>query len=519
MNKALIYLRVSTDRQAQKGLSIPAQKERCLQYATVNKFEVNEEMDVYEDKGESARTTNRPDFLRLWERCRNDKAVKAVIVYDISRLARDRIDFALVKQDLTKRGIRICSATEGIDDSPSGQMLEGVLSTVAEFFSLQSGEKISGGMRRKAKEGVYPTRAPFGYKNVREVISGDKNRAWIEVDEKEAIWVEKAFRLYATGDYSLRELTDLLSEQGFPSRTGKKPYVSFIEKMLKNKIYIGWIVWGGIENSDGKHKPIIDRSLFDKAEAIREAHNLGGNRTRKHIFILRGIAYCAECGSRWTAGYHTNRHGKKYGLYDCQKAQKAQRVACGQKSVSLDNLEGQFAQIFKQVQLPTSFVEKIRNRVRAIYAQEEETYNKLAVMYASDQTKIKEQTDRLIKLYMNNGINDERYEEEKKKLDLEEIRLKENSAKVEGDLKNTIRVIETAISLANNCYRTYTKAPYELKVLMAHAFFKEIVIQDKQIVRATLNPPLDYLCAKRLQRNPLFQLANVCGPAGSRTPD
>lgn len=515
MHKALIYLRVSTDKQAEKGLSIPAQKEKCLQYASVNKYEVDEGADIYEDKGESARTTNRPDFLRLWERCRNDKAIKAVIVYDISRFARDRIDFALVKSDLVKRGIKILSVSEGIDETPSGQLLEGVLSTVAEFFSLQGGEKIKIGMRRKANEGTYPTRAPYGYKNVREVISGDKNRAWIEVDEKEAIWVEKAFRLYATGDYSLRELTELLAEQGFPSRTGKKPYVSFMEKMLKNKIYIGWIVWGGIENPNGKHKPIISRELFDKAEAIREAHNLGGNRTRKHIFILRGIAKCGECGSRWQAGYHTNNRGKKYGLYDCQKAQKAQRVACSQKSAPLDDLEGQFAQIFKQVQLPASFVEKIRDRVRTIYAKEEETYNKLAVMYASDQTKIKEQTDRLIKLYMNNGINDERYEEEKKKLDLEEIRLKENSTKVEGELKNTIRVIETAISLANNCYRTYQKAPYELKVLMGHAFFKEIVILDKQIIRATLNPPLDYLCAKRLQRNSLFQLANVCGPTGN----
>ena len=153
MNKALIYLRVSTDKQAGKGLSIPAQKEKCLQYAKDNGYEVNEETDIYADEGESARTSNRPQFQILWERCRNDKTVRAVIFYDVSRLARNRIDFALVKQDLTKRGIKIRSATEGIDSSPSGQMLEGVLSTVAEFFSLQSGEKISLGMMGKAKSG------------------------------------------------------------------------------------------------------------------------------------------------------------------------------------------------------------------------------------------------------------------------------------------------------------------------------------------------------------------------------
>lgn len=100
----------------------------------------------------------------------------------------------------------------------------------------------------------------------------------------------------------------------------------------------------------------------------------------------------------------------------------------------------------------------------------------------------------------------------------DEVSVKENGAKVELELKDVVRTIEIAVGLVNNCYRTYQKSSYELKILLAHAFFQKLVIQDKQIVQAVLNPPLDYLCANRLQGYPVFQLATVFGPGENRTP-
>ncbi|OHA44231.1 MAG: hypothetical protein A3G04_01700, partial [Candidatus Taylorbacteria bacterium RIFCSPLOWO2_12_FULL_44_9] len=499
--KALVYLRVSTDKQAIKGLSIPTQKESCLDFAKKEGYEV-EENNIFTDSGESARTSDRPEFQRLLEHCRKDKDIRAVIVYDISRFSRNGVEYYVIKQELEKLGISILSVSEPIEPiekggSPATWLMEWILAGFAEFRSRQDAQKILAGMKRKAQEGVYPTRAPFGYRNRREVISGDKNRAWIELDQKEAVWVEKVFQLYSTGNYSLRGVVDILWLEGFPSRTGKKPHFSFIDKMLKNKAYIGWVVWDGVENPNGKHQAIISKGLFDKVQGILEAHNVGADRKRKHAFILRGVAYCGECGSRWTAGFHSNGTSKKYGLYSCQKAQRSQRIACQQESIDIDELEKQFAKILKKVQLPNAFVEKIRERVRSLFAQEEQIYQKMRKVYLDEETKLKEQQRRLIKLYMNSGLTDEQYEQEKKALETEETRIKENGAKVELELKDVVRTIEIAIGLANNCYRAYQKSPYELKILLAHAFFQKLVIKDKQIVQAVLNPPLDYLCANR----------------------
>src|SRR3989344_2036317 len=141
--KALIYLRVSTDKQAEKGLSIPTQKEKCLQYAHQNGYEVNEKTDIYADEGESAKTANRPNFLQMWQRCREDKTIKAVIIYDVSRFARNEYDFVVAMADLSKHGVRLRSATEPIDDTAVGKLMAGMLSNVAAFYSNQGGEKIS----------------------------------------------------------------------------------------------------------------------------------------------------------------------------------------------------------------------------------------------------------------------------------------------------------------------------------------------------------------------------------------
>jgi len=107
-------------------------------------------------------------------------------------------------------------------------------------------------------------------------------------------------------------------------------------------------------------------------------------------------------------------------------------------------------------------------------------YEKLRKTYLAEEEKLKNQQSRLVKLYMNNSITDEQYEQEKINLEIQEKQTKENSAKIEHEIKDVVRVIEIAVGLANNCYRAYKKTPLELKVLLARAFFKEIIIKDKQ---------------------------------------
>jgi len=297
-------------------------------------------------------------------------------------------------------------------------------------------------------------------------------------------------------------------------RNGKRIHASFIERIIKDEYYIRILKWRDIV-VEGTQEQIVDKSVFYRAQAVREAHNAGANRKRKHSFALRGVAVCGGCGCRWTAGFHRGKSGKQYGFYRCQKSQRGIEVLCNQPYVSIADLEKQFAGLFQYVHLTKHAVERIREKVQVIFAREQEIYERMRDNYLSEIKRVGEHKNRLLRLYMSGGVADEQYDIEKKRLEAEEIKAKDNFGEVESELRRVIRVIEIAVGLANNISRVYQKSPYELKIILAHAFFEKIVIRDTKIAQATLNAPLDYFCAKRLQGNPVFQLEGIGGDEGN----
>ena len=111
-----------------------------------------------------------------------------------------------------------------------------------------------------------------------------------------------------------------------------------------------------------------------------------------------------------------------------------------------------------------------------------------------------------------NSISDlELYRNIKTELDTKEQALSNDLAKSESRVANAVKTIEIALSLAADCHYAYTKASPELRALFVKTFFNQIFIRDKQIVKIVLNEPLDYICAKRLRKNPIFYLGTNGG--------
>lgn len=189
----LIYLRVSTKEQAKEGYSIPAQREACLKYIRDKGWIL---VDEYVDRGESAKTSDRPQLQEMLQRIRDDKSVNAVVVHKIDRLARNMEDHVVIKAALRKNDVQLVSVTENIEDSASGRLVEGILAAIAEFYSANLANEVKKGMLQKAKSGGCVYQAPFGYRNVTE-DQGGKLVSVVKVDENEAHFVQMAFKLYA----------------------------------------------------------------------------------------------------------------------------------------------------------------------------------------------------------------------------------------------------------------------------------------------------------------------------------
>lgn len=150
-----------------------------------------------------------------------------------------------------KHNVALVSVTENIEETASGRLVEGIHALMAEFYSANLSSEIKKGMIQKAKQGGFPHVAPVGYCNVRQTIGG-RQAAHIVPDPDRAELVAKAFRLYATGEWTVESLTEELAHRGLPNR-GRADYepkplsVSGVAKLLSNKVYAGVVEWSGAE--------------------------------------------------------------------------------------------------------------------------------------------------------------------------------------------------------------------------------------------------------------------------------
>ena len=131
MAKCVIYTRVSTTEQANQGYSLQRQKKECLEFAKKNGYEV---VEVFEERGESAKTTDRTELKAMLNYCSlNKKEIDAVIVWKSDRLSRNFDDHYALATIFAGLSLNILFATETIDDSASGKFLRNMIKAVNQF--------------------------------------------------------------------------------------------------------------------------------------------------------------------------------------------------------------------------------------------------------------------------------------------------------------------------------------------------------------------------------------------------
>lgn len=173
------------------------------------------------------------------------------------------------------------SATENIDETPSGMLLHGIMSTIAEFYSRNLAHEVSKGMTQKATTGGTSGKAPIGYLNTTRRDKLGREVRIIEVDPKRGPLIKWAFEAYVTGTYSTATLREELIDRGLttvptPKRPEKAPGLSSIQQMLANPYYKGNVVFKGA-TYDGLHEPLVaPEVLVPGADRARCAPGVGG---------------------------------------------------------------------------------------------------------------------------------------------------------------------------------------------------------------------------------------------------
>lgn len=513
--KAVVYLRVSTDKQADRGLSIPAQRDAIIAYAEREGYKILKE---FVDAGESARSADRPQLQEMLSYCK-EMDFDAVIVHKLDRLARSTHDHVGIKLILNKTRVKLVSVTENIDESPEGMLMEGVISSFAEYYSRNLGREVLKGMKKRAEEGYWNTRAPMGYRNVSSPGEGRAVKRWIEIDPETGPVIREAFGRFASGKFSVMEISDWLKNKGVTSRSGREIAVSVLCRLFRRTVYIGEIEWGGIK-AKGKHEPLVSRDVFIKVQQVLSEHNNGASRNKRHFFVLRGLTWCVECGSRITAEKHLKANGKNHSYYRCSKRLENRPVKCGEKYILSNHLEQEVENALMQIVLPESLIQKTRKQLKLIIKKEASVTKEVVRAHRLHLDRLIAREEKLVQKYLEGRIGDEIYDRMKSSIDEKRKNLNSEVEKGESGLKDSIKVIEKALCLVKDVHSVYCRANGHQKKQLLKILFSRIEVGDGQIRRMVLNPPLDYLCQDLLKnkRTVLFDGSNDGSPKGNRTP-
>src|SRR5271167_2605703 len=219
--QAVIYARVSSKEQEKEGFSIPAQLKLLKEYAAANRFAVAQEyVDV-----ETAKQTGRAAFGDMIAYLKAHSSVRVMLVEKTDRLYRNLKDWVTVDE----LDVEMHFPKEGVvlsrESRSSEKFMHGIKVLMAKNYIDNLSEEARKGMQEKAEQGIWPTVAPLGYRNV----VGSDGKKIIAVDPALSPVVTKLFEWYASGRFSLKEVAKKAHGAGLVYRkSGAKVPVSTV---------------------------------------------------------------------------------------------------------------------------------------------------------------------------------------------------------------------------------------------------------------------------------------------------
>ena len=490
---AVTYQRVSTKEQAttgghDEGFSIPAQREANRRKAETLGAQVVAE---FVDAGESARSAKRPELQRMLDYITTHQ-VMYCIVHKVDRLARNRLDDVDIHRHLIDAGVQLVSATENIDETPSGMLLHGIMSSIAEFYSSNLAAEVTKGMTQKVANGGTPSRAPIGYRNVRKRDDQGREYRTFEIDPDRAPLIHWVFDTYATGEHTVPDLLTEATARGLttvptPKRPSGPMGRSTFFRLLRNPYYIGQVRYQGALHP-GAHEPIVDPVTWQHVQTLLDTRATAGERRRKHDHYLKRTLYCGTCMSRLQLDYARNKQGIRYAYYICT-GRATKRTRCTRKAVPVGVAEQLVTDCYQHIAISPSTYAQLTERVEAAFderlAERSQTIDDLT----TTKHRLEAEADKLLAAHFADAID---LPTLKRHQDRIRIALADVSKRLDAerhDHEGPRQHLATALRLLADCASMYERTDDLGKRLANQAFYQRILITEDEKAAIQLNEP------------------------------
>jgi DNA invertase Pin-like site-specific DNA recombinase len=523
--RAVLYLRVSSPAQVNtdynpEGISIPAQREACERKAEALDAQI---VGEYVEPGRTATSIEkRPVFQEMLARIKTDKDVDYVIVYHFSRIFRNAVDAAITKRDLSKVGARIISTVLHLDDSPESQMVETIMHAVDQYQSQASGADVRYKMSQKAKSGGTISQAKLGYLNVRDHIDGREVRS-IAVDPERGPLITKLFELYATGQYSGKQVQAQITTAGLRTRKTKRHpggpiSMTQLYRILSEPYYLGRIEYQGQEYP-GRHQPLTSQDTFDRVQRVIALHGGGGTRDRKYQHYLKGLLWCARCGHRLVLA-RAKGNGGEYFYFFCRGHQ---RHVCDLPYLPVDRVERAVERHYARVRLSDDFRQRLKQQLDDLLKSESNALAALGKRLGARLEELATREDQYLDLLGTPGWPNEKIKQKLNQIETERAAIAKQLDGTGSQLESGRQLVLLVLDLLSDPQEFYRRGGTKLKRAMNKIVFERLYVDKDAIEAHSLAPAVAGLVRTRPQpavyerRNDPLASAG-CSPGTKKAP-
>jgi len=396
---ATLYARVSSKEQEKEGFSIPAQFKLLNKYAADNRLQIVHEYVDVETAKKSGRTgfTEMIEFLRKEGRSKQSSPCRILLVEKTDRLYRNLKDWVTIDE----LDLEIHFVKENVilsqESRSSEKFMHGIKVLMAKNYIDNLSEETKKGMIEKAEQGIYPSFAPLGYINVE-----CDGKRFIQPDPEVGPQVCKLFEWYATGNYSLLELTKKSYSEGFVFRkSGQKVSKSVVHKILKNPLYFGEFRWAG-KMYKGIHEPLISRELFDRVQEVMAEKGRRKTGQQKHNWAFQGLLSCGYCGCALVAEIKK----KRYIYYHCT----GNKGKCPEKWIREEEIARQFGEAISAIKMDDDVLGWVVAALKESHADEIMYHSELMSALQRQYEKLQHRLDAMYDDKLDGKIDQEFYD-------------------------------------------------------------------------------------------------------------
>lgn len=465
------YVRVSTARQGENGVSLQQQREAILRHAQRNNFDV---VQWFEEQ-ETAAKRGRPIFGRMLKLLKRGQA-SGVIIHKIDRSARNLKDWADLGE-LIDQGVNVQFANESLDlNSRGGRLSADIQAVVASDYIRNLREETKKGFYGRLKQGLLPMPAPIGYRN----IGSGKPK---EPDIQTAPLVKNLFDLYSTGRFSFHQLLDESAKLGLRGRSGKAVTKNGLSKLLNNPFYAGLIhIKKTGETFKGAHEPLISIALFERVRDV--LHGKVNPRTSRHDFLFRRRLACKKC--RYTLIGETH---KSFVYYRCQTRN------CPTTAIREEVAEQAIRTSLRPLILTSDERRYCGEHLESLKLDQRKRQTEIIASLELQASQLADRLVRVTDAYIDRLLDKDTFEQRKTALLLEQRKLDETLTEWNQGERNEMNELQQVLELANSAYSAYNSANAEEKRDLVDTLTSNRLLSGKSL-EVTLDSPFDAIASR-----------------------